>query len=172
MCPTSIRNMTVPPQPSPDWWLGFHNSLSKVGFSDRGSYVQQHLLEAVHDQPKSPEATSLPSHTNSARLEICYLGNNISLPQRLSGKSWLSLDPYPPHVRSCTAHAHVKSPQLSTLTLHISLSEVLFLSRCYDLWFLPLILTLAVSSFSAEDTANISGCSSEKIFKVNSLLLS
>lgn len=134
MCPTSIRNMTVPPQPSPDWWLGFHNSLSKVGFSDRGSYVQQHLLEAMHDQPKSMEATSLPSHTNSARLEICYLGNNISLPQRLSGKSWLSLDPYPPHVRSCTAHAHVKSTTTQhTHTAYFSFRSPLSFSLLWSL---------------------------------------
>lgn len=58
MWPTTTRNVTATPPSFPAWWLGFYNSVSRVGFSDPGSYVYQHFRESVSDQPKSPEVTT------------------------------------------------------------------------------------------------------------------
>lgn len=139
-----------------------------------GSYVYQHFRESVSDQSKSPEVTTLPLRTKSARLEIGYSGISFCLTQGLCGKNELFLDLSRSAMQSLTppintlnhlnlAHSHSSFLlQKSSFFLSFMLSDFSFPSCCLR-GSLP--LSLLKTSLIFLDV------SMKKIVKVNSLLL-
>lgn len=91
-------------------------------------------------------------HNNSARLEICYLGNNFSLPLRLQSNKWLlsgSLK-FTQHIYvaiffPCVLMYELNHHDCITFTLNLLFPyflKVLFLSPFYDLCFCFHLLSL------------------------------
>lgn len=138
--------MTATPPPLPAWRLGFYSSVSRVGFSDRGNYVYQHFREIVNDQPKSPEVTTLPLCTKSARLEIGYSGIRFCLTQGFCGKNGLFLDLSRSPMQSCTPRIYIKSPQRGTSHSSFLLqSPPSFSHLCSLISLFPLVVSVEAS---------------------------
>lgn len=71
----------------------FHRKFPRVEFSENGTEDYLDLVHITHftdNQGRdSGEVIAPLLHNNSARLEICYLGNNFHLLLRLQSNKWL-----------------------------------------------------------------------------------